>query len=575
MPLLDMDDSFGWFHPSWGDVGVLLCPGVGRDARGGYAPLRVLAEALAARGYPGLRLEYPGTGDADDLTDQDPVEAWRASVHRAADRLRQRGVRQLVFCGIRLGGLLAGVTSGERDDVAALILIDPVVSGRRYLRELSVEGAFASEVPGSDEAWPELDGSRLPEGPHSFLHRLSLLKLDSRPAARALLLTEPGAPIAALEERLHGLGTDVGTGPLDPLLETDQTGRARPMSDLTRIVDWLAATLPVLATPRPCPAAAPMAGWTTPELSEQGLRYGSDQSRFGVLCRPRHDALPGFVLMIGNGGAVPHHGYAGFGVRLARTLARAGFASFRFDYAGLGDSGNAPGDAYPHVFETDRTGDAALTIEALRGSGFTRFAAGGLCSGAYHAWRAGLADERIEAVIMLNPSTFFWREGQDYAQFIRNNTRSTQFYVATMMGGRGWRRLLRGELNVGRAVRTVRTHALRRAAAVAAQAAELVGWQARDSPRRAMRQLSGRGVQTLLVMGTIDAGLDVLQAYFGPGGRWLARLPNTKLAIMPGADHSLTRRGMQDAVAGVVAAFLRERLLTQASAPSAGVSSHG
>ena len=51
-----------------GVAGVLL-PAVGYGHSTGHRMLRVLAEALAARGCTAVRIDYPGTGDiAGDAT---------------------------------------------------------------------------------------------------------------------------------------------------------------------------------------------------------------------------------------------------------------------------------------------------------------------------------------------------------------------------------------------------------------------------------------------------------------------------------------------------------------------------
>ena len=50
-------------------VAVVLLPAVGYGHSTGHRMLRVLAEALAARGCTAVRIDYPGTGDiAGDAT---------------------------------------------------------------------------------------------------------------------------------------------------------------------------------------------------------------------------------------------------------------------------------------------------------------------------------------------------------------------------------------------------------------------------------------------------------------------------------------------------------------------------
>ena len=548
--------SFGWLHAGYCDVGVVICPGTGRDARSGYTAFRLLASELARTGYPTLRFDYPGAGDSLDLDGDEPCAAWLDSVRQAADRMRATGVQRIVLCGYRVGALLAATVAADRDDVAGLILIDPTTSGVLYLRELAVEQSMMSDGPGADDGRIEAEGIVLTSASDAPFRALDLMKLRSSPAPRALILASSKRPgNTKLADRLALLGAEVEQDTFEPMHEFAAGGMIDPKPPSDRIQDWLGPATPTAFRPTPAPAEAVELHGKLGSFVEHPLRFGAGQRLFGMLCRPHHEAMPGFVMVIGNAGAASHHGYAGFTVRLARRLAEAGYASLRMDYAGIGESVS---EQPTHIFEADRMTDTAEAIDVLQRLGFTRFGAGGLCSAGYHGLQAGLADHRIEIMVMLNPSTFHWPKGQDFEQFIQNNSRSTNFYVETMMGRNGWKRLLRGELNVLRAVRTVRTHMLRRVKAMGLQAAGLAGWRRRAAtPRQAMARLSSRGVRTLVIMGTIDAGLDVLQAHFGRGGRWLASLPGATLQLMDDVDHSLTRVAMHESVASGVIQFLR------------------
>ena len=547
---------FGYLHTGHCDVGVVVCSGTGRDARGSYGAFRLLASGLARIGYPTLRFDYPGAGDSPALDGGEPCGAWLASVNDAADQMRAIGVERIVFCGHRLGALLAASVAFRRDDVGGLILIDPTISGALYLRELEIEQDMMSDGPGAGDGRLECEGIVLTPASDAPFRGLDLMKLPSRPAPRALILASSKRPAnAKLADRLTALGAEVEQDLFPPMLELAPGGLIDPKPPLDRIGQWLGPATPTAFRPASLPPSPVVLPDKSGHFTERPVQFGPSQRLFGMLCCPHQDAVPGFVVVIGNAGAVSHHGYAGFAILLARQLAKAGYASLRMDYAGIGESVS---ELPTHIYETDRITDTAEAIDALQRLGFERFGAAGLCSGAYHSLQAGLADRRIETLIMLNPSTFFWPKGQDFAQFIQNNTRSTKFYVETMMGRKGWQRLLRGELNVPRAIRTAQTHLSRRAKAMGVRAAGLTGWQGRAAaPRQAMARLSARGVRTLVILGTIDAGLDVLQAHFGRGGRWLAALPGVTLRLMGTVDHSLTRVAMHESVTAAVIRFLR------------------
>jgi len=554
MAPITFGNCFGWLHEGWGDIGVVICPGIGWDAHKAHGSLRLLADDLARLGYPTLRFDYQGTGDAKDLDGKDFCAAWLESVTAASGWLRATGVRQLVFCGVRLGALLAGVVATQRDDIRAIVLLDPVTSGSSYLREVSIAAGLA---PGLGENALEIAGLQLASRPDASLRELSLLTMRSMPARHILILTSSASPaLARLAGHMRLLGADVAQAAFEPMMEYDSSGQVKPGVDLGRIGDWLRQ----VATPVPWPKLQQRmsADMSTGEFVECPVRFGPAQSLFGMLCRPTQESEPGFVLIIGSVGAVPHYGFARFHVRLARRLAAAGIASLRFDFKGIGDSLPDAPTASTHVYEVDRTLDMAAAIDALQDLGYNRFAVAGLCSGAYHAFRASLADDRVQALLMLNPATFVWHEGQTFARFQQDNHRSTRFYLGALAHRRGWARLVRGELDIAKAARTVCKHALRRLAAVGARVAGSLEWPTEgEFPRRAMQRLSARGVRILLLMGTMDGGLDMVLAHFGRGGRWLAALPGGAVSLIPDLDHNLSRISMQEKAVSVVLNFIQ------------------
>ena len=147
MTPIAVNDCFGWLHtPVDGrrrDVAVLVCPGLLGDELVAYCGLRVLADELARAGYWALQLEYPGTGDSCDQ----PVErsathwtAWLESIGTIANWLKSvSGARRLLLCGMRAGAMLATVAASRREDVDGLLLFEPTVSGRSYIRELTLD----------------------------------------------------------------------------------------------------------------------------------------------------------------------------------------------------------------------------------------------------------------------------------------------------------------------------------------------------------------------------------------------------------------------------------------------------
>ena len=140
-------------------------------------------------------------------------------------------------------------------------------------------------------------------------------------------------------------------------------------------------------------------------MQEQVIRFGPDQGLCGVLTLPdkSNEALSPPVALILNAGIVHRVGPFRLHVDIARTLAQKGFASFRLDLSGLGDSPVRRGDL---AEENRAVLDARDAMDALESLGATRFVVMGLCSGAFNAHQVALADERVNGAVFLDGIVF-------------------------------------------------------------------------------------------------------------------------------------------------------------------------
>ncbi|MGF7132208.1 pimeloyl-ACP methyl ester carboxylesterase [Paraburkholderia sp. EB58] len=152
---------YGWLHLPAGrnaTTGVVLCSPFGYDALCAHRGWRDFAIALTAFcGIPALRFDYPGAGDsAGNEEDPQRFRAWIDSVKAAAQYLRATtGVTRLILCGLRLGATLAVLAAEELDGVDTLVLMVPVINGKRYIRELSMQHQSWLKSPlGSESAEP-------------------------------------------------------------------------------------------------------------------------------------------------------------------------------------------------------------------------------------------------------------------------------------------------------------------------------------------------------------------------------------------------------------------------------------
>jgi alpha-beta hydrolase superfamily lysophospholipase len=567
---LVFDGCFGWLHTAadmaGGDTAVLLCPGLSRDALNGHRSYRVLANRLAAHGYPTLRFDYPGAGDSRDADTAEHWAVWQASIHAACDLLRaSSGARRVVLCGLRLGAALAAEIAADREDVAGLVLLAPVVRGKAYVRQLLIEARLREFASEATDGGIELDELRLSAETVARISETELRKIRLPPDCKVAIFEQPRS--GALSECVQAWtarGVEVfcdDAANLAALVRPSYLND-EPEADFSGVLGWLRDNVPPApARPARLTPLEPDAALHLPGCIETPLRFGADGHLFGVLCRPSGAEAGDLAVVIGNTGGDPHYGFARFSVGLARFLAAAGIASLRMDFTGLGDSTGPAGqpDVASHIFDVDRAPDFDAAIDALTRAGYRRFAAMGLCSGAYHAFHAGLRDRRLGALVLLNMPLFTWRQGDSIEFVSRKIARTPRYYLTAIVRAEVWARLLRGETDVIGIVKSQAARYGERCGELVRRVAHGLGWEGPPGfARRAMQTLSGYGTRTLFLLAQPDAGVAELEKHFGPGGIGLAQLPGATARIEPGLDHMLTSAPMRRAAGEIILAFLRE-----------------
>src|SRR5262249_22375944 len=147
---------------------------------------------------------------------------------------------------------------------------------------------------------------------------------------------------------------------------------------------------------------------------ETAIEFGDDTPLFGVVTSPAGGVIeaPTRAVLLLNSGAVTHVGPCRVYVTLARALARLGYVVLRMDISGLGESPTRPQATENLVYSPYAMQDIAAAIDYLQQTwDVGEIQAAGICSGAYHAFKAAVADMGLRRVVMINPLTFFWKEG--------------------------------------------------------------------------------------------------------------------------------------------------------------------
>jgi pimeloyl-ACP methyl ester carboxylesterase len=195
---------YGSYHPA-GQVGgqgtrsqgIVLCyPGV-QEYNVTHGAFRKLAALLSRSGVHVLRFDYFGTGDSAGRIEDGSPEEWISDIRTAVAELSElAGVRRISLVGFRLGAALAATAVSRGLEVADLVLWDPIVIGRDYVKELEQKDRQQNIVllhPTSrfQRNRRELLGYPFPLALRASLEQVDLRSCDVSSAERvALVVTE-------------------------------------------------------------------------------------------------------------------------------------------------------------------------------------------------------------------------------------------------------------------------------------------------------------------------------------------------------------------------------------------------
>lgn len=245
---------FGCFHqPSATSVrrcAVLICQPVGHEYINSHRALRQLAVRLAEAGFPVLRFDYYGCGDSSGEAEQGSITRWLEDISTAVTELRARsGIYQVCVVGLRLGATLAALSGSRRELFESLVLWEPVVSGKAYLKELiSLQQEMLRFRPKpkpakKSEAYMEVLGFPLSRLFHAQLEELDLARIAEKPAARVLIMqTAHGDTGERLKEYLVQTRSQVEERTLEApeiWLPTPDGSLLVPAQVLQSVVSWM------------------------------------------------------------------------------------------------------------------------------------------------------------------------------------------------------------------------------------------------------------------------------------------------------------------------------------------------
>ena len=312
------DRLFGWIHRPLSrplaDLGLIICKPFGYEVICSHTSLRAFADEAAELGVPALRFDYSGTGDSSDIDPRaDQLQIWTKDVLAAIAELQDRcGVSRVCLLGLRLGALLASLAANHSKSVSSLILIAPVISGHRYLRELrmtqlaakmgkdSIQPA-AKEGPGGETATSdtsEFSGYMMSAATLESLVQVDLAALPA-PATDLLIIDADNHPASrgwaeALAQQHSRVKYKTLPGLVGMLITAPHFAQV-PTEMIAAMNDWLRPFLNDESprnqiADRRQPNVLPLPGLEQDKdtlLTERPVFFTTDAVLFGIVTEPR------------------------------------------------------------------------------------------------------------------------------------------------------------------------------------------------------------------------------------------------------------------------------------------------
>jgi alpha-beta hydrolase superfamily lysophospholipase len=566
---------FGWYHApktQQPHLAMVICPPIGLEYVHSHRSLRHLADNLAHAGIACFRFDYHGTGDSAGVDeDSSRVSSWLESINQAIFQMKALSLcHEVGLIGFRIGATLATVIA-ETTDLSCMVLWAPCIRGRNYIREMKALRASGSQAQHGNvltDNTIESGGFVLTEQTIDDLSKIDLRNVIPRTKKVLVVMRDD---LSETSQRLdQWIEYDIHpaylkfSGYSDIVSPPDAT--KIPFDTISKIAGWIIGTVipysvekkddfNVTPAPhRPVPISKSISVETTryekecfdlklTKIRESILQFGSEKQLFGILSQPlSKDWQNRPTIVLSNSGAVHHIGPNRLYVLLARNISRSGFRCLRMDLSGLGDSYiediTKENDSYVSSSSTD-INEALKSLQHDE----TKFIIMGLCSGAHASFHAAmdLISQPIEECILINPITFYWKEGMSLSTTLSLDTKWV-YYKNTMRKKERWIKLIRGDVDLKSIINTVGEKVItiiKNKFSAILRHFRLID-PIPDDLNSDLKSICSAGRKISFIFSTTDPGYDVLKSNAKSAVNKLSKKQCINIQFVKDADHTFT-----------------------------------
>lgn len=565
----DNYQNFVWQHLPYDceprNHALVLCPPIGYEYSHSYRSYRYLADELAKQGFTVFRFDYYGTGNSSGfILDDDCLNRWVSDLKSLSSHIENQysGIKQTWF-GVRMGATLAYL-SAEEGTTADLILWEPVIKGRSYIRELEALSLLAATPEKIENAYLESAGFLLSNKTAQDIKQINLLNGTSlSPNSDVLLISKDAKGVnqkllESLEKNEHKVDTHISLEYSDMMNEPHQT--KIPLATVKHIIDWLTqghTNTPSIEITKTGPHSYPTQTNThLDSVNETPLFFGKHKQLFGILTSPKElpkTSLKSIILV--NSGSVNQVGPHDIYCKIARELAAEGHTILRIDLENIGDSllSNKEYENHPYQPNALENIDAAINeMHTINPS--SKITICGICSGAYNAFHSGLdiKSNKVDGILMINPLTFYWNKNQSLK--IPSNLslfKAQAHYKQSARDPEKWKKLLSGKINFTYLARFVTRKLIKQ---IQQTFSDLVGslFGDRSLLSKDFKKLKDKNLKIGFIFSSMDPGLDIVKSEMkftlrdGLKDNWI------DIKVIPDADHTFSNKKARDRLLNVL-----------------------